>query len=260
MIRKVLIVSAVFVLVGMLVGVAGCTSLSSNPSPTSSALDQIGSKPTTQAQTSSATLPTTAPANIQSYAGPFVGSKNSNVYHYPWCYEAKKIKAENLVVFATVADACAAWYRPCEVCNPPPCGATPSPTLTPTPLPTTTLSISGPSTIVEGGGGVWNLYINGQLPTEAQATQINWVMVGYKSVHGGPADNQLGGPGAPGCFKIDANGAANVQPGTYPLTATYQGASASFTITRLANPTPFPTVTPTATPFPLPTERPTPSQ
>jgi len=120
-----------------------------------------------------------------------------------------------------------------------------TPSVTPTPTPTPiTLSIVGPSTTTIGGGGVWNLYINGQLPTETQATQINWVMVGYKSVHGGPADNQLGGAGAPGCFKIDANGAANLSPGSYPLVATYQGVSTSTTITRLPNPT----LTPTAPP------------
>jgi Metal binding domain of Ada len=67
------------------------------------------------------TVPATAqPAagqttHVQSYAGSFVGSKKSYIYHYPSCYEAKKIKAENLVTFASVADACTRSYRPCKV-------------------------------------------------------------------------------------------------------------------------------------------------
>jgi hypothetical protein len=56
-------------------------------------------------------------------AGPFVGSRNSNVYHYPSCYHVQQIKQGNLVTFNTVADACAAGYRPCLDCNPPPCGS-----------------------------------------------------------------------------------------------------------------------------------------
>jgi hypothetical protein len=93
-----------------------------------------------------AALPTTPPANLQSYTGPFVGSINSNVYHYPWCFEAKKIHPENLVIFPTVADACAAGYRPCEVCKPPACG---SPTPTPPPA-QVTISFNGANEISHG--------------------------------------------------------------------------------------------------------------
>ena len=69
-------------------------------------------------------------------AGSFVGSAQSNVYHYPWCGDVKNIHQENLVVFNSVADACAAGYRPCKVCNPPACltptvSKSPSVTLTP---------------------------------------------------------------------------------------------------------------------------------
>lgn len=53
------------------------------------------------------------------YDGPFVGSKNSDVYHYPWCSSAKQILASNLVTFSTSAEARAAGYRPCSKCNPP---------------------------------------------------------------------------------------------------------------------------------------------
>jgi competence protein ComEC len=51
--------------------------------------------------------------------GPFVGSVNSDVYHYPWCSYAQQIKPENLVTFATAQDAVNAGYRPCKICNPP---------------------------------------------------------------------------------------------------------------------------------------------
>jgi hypothetical protein len=60
MIKKALTMCAVFVLVGVLVGVSGCASPSSNPSPTTSALDQMGSRPTTQARTSPSISPSTA--------------------------------------------------------------------------------------------------------------------------------------------------------------------------------------------------------
>ena len=46
-------------------------------------------------------------------------SKNSNVYHWPNCSAAQKIKAENLVTFANAQEAVNAGYRPCKICNPP---------------------------------------------------------------------------------------------------------------------------------------------
>ena len=49
----------------------------------------------------------------------FVGSKKSDVYHYPSCRWAKRIKAENRVYFDTPEEAIAAGYRPCKVCKPP---------------------------------------------------------------------------------------------------------------------------------------------
>jgi len=52
-------------------------------------------------------------------SGQFVGSKNSDVYHYPSCHHAKKIKAENLITFNSIEEAKAAGYRPCKVCKPP---------------------------------------------------------------------------------------------------------------------------------------------
>lgn len=49
----------------------------------------------------------------------YVGSKNSNKYHYPTCRSAHKIKPENLVTFNSAKDAQAAGYVPCKVCRPP---------------------------------------------------------------------------------------------------------------------------------------------
>lgn len=49
----------------------------------------------------------------------FVGSKNSNKYHYTWCKWALKIKPSNLVTFDSPEEAIAAGYIPCKVCKPP---------------------------------------------------------------------------------------------------------------------------------------------
>ena len=79
----------------------------------------------------------------------FVGSKKSDVYHYPWCHYVDRINPENLIYFDTPEDAIAAGYRPCKVCKPPTSSVseptptptpTPSPTPTPTPTPSPTLT------------------------------------------------------------------------------------------------------------------------
>lgn len=49
----------------------------------------------------------------------FVGSEKSDVYHWPDCRWAKRIKPENRVWFESPADARNHGYRPCKVCNPP---------------------------------------------------------------------------------------------------------------------------------------------
>lgn len=51
--------------------------------------------------------------------GQFVGSKNSDVYHYPSCRWAEQIKPENQIWFEDAQDAVDHGYRPCQVCNPP---------------------------------------------------------------------------------------------------------------------------------------------
>ena len=72
--------------------------------PDSSSTTTIGSEETTTTQASS---------------GSFVGSKKSDVYHYPDCSSAKSIKPENLITFNSVEEAKNAGYRPCKKCNPP---------------------------------------------------------------------------------------------------------------------------------------------
>ncbi len=49
----------------------------------------------------------------------YVGSRNSNKYHYTWCKWAQKIKPQNEVVFNSVKEAQAVGYIPCKVCRPP---------------------------------------------------------------------------------------------------------------------------------------------
>lgn len=78
----------------------------------------------------------------------FVGSKESDVYHYSWCHYADRIKSENLIYFDTPEDAIAAGYCPCKVCEPPTSSISePTPTSTPTPttIPTPTPFVETPS-------------------------------------------------------------------------------------------------------------------
>ncbi len=45
--------------------------------------------------------------------GKFVGSVNSNKYHWPECPSAKKISPQNQIWFSSEAEAQAAGYAPC---------------------------------------------------------------------------------------------------------------------------------------------------
>lgn len=49
----------------------------------------------------------------------YVGSINSNVYHYPDCRYVQRIKPENKIWFSSSEDARTHGYRPCKVCKPP---------------------------------------------------------------------------------------------------------------------------------------------
>ena len=46
----------------------------------------------------------------------YVGSKNSNKYHLPFCSGAKRISEENLVTFTSKEEARAAGYTPAANC------------------------------------------------------------------------------------------------------------------------------------------------
>ena len=48
----------------------------------------------------------------------YVGSINSDKYHYPDCEWAQKIKMENEIWFDTEEEARATGYKPCKVCKP----------------------------------------------------------------------------------------------------------------------------------------------
>ena len=53
---------------------------------------------------------------LEQYA--YVGSSNSDKYHYPSCRWTDDINASNLVHFDTEDEASAAGYTPCGTCNP----------------------------------------------------------------------------------------------------------------------------------------------
>jgi len=74
---------------------------------------------TTESSSSSGLSSSTTTSSSSAYGGAFVGSKNSDVYHYPWCASAKRIKSSNKVTFSTSAEARARGYHPCSKCHPP---------------------------------------------------------------------------------------------------------------------------------------------
>ena len=49
----------------------------------------------------------------------YVGSANSNKYHYTWCRWAQKISPKNKVIFNSAQEAISSGYIPCKVCKPP---------------------------------------------------------------------------------------------------------------------------------------------
>jgi Predicted hydrolase (metallo-beta-lactamase superfamily) len=73
----------------------------------------------------SATSPpeTTAPTETvatetPALTGQYVGSKDSEVFHYPNCSYVKNILPENMIWFSSRDDAIAQGKRPCKKCNP----------------------------------------------------------------------------------------------------------------------------------------------
>ena len=69
--------------------------------------------PTSQTQPT-AVEPEVAPVTT----GQYVGSTESNKYHYPSCRYAQKIISENEIWFEDAVDAKAHGYVPCGVCKP----------------------------------------------------------------------------------------------------------------------------------------------
>ena len=130
--KKVVLICIVLVCVAVLS--AGSLSIDM-PSPHSSAPDSwndltLSTAPTTHVASNpsiKALKPPALTANQLSrrhaYSGPFYASSKSlsKKYHYPGCWEVANIDAENLITFNNIAKACAASYKPCLRCNPPPC-------------------------------------------------------------------------------------------------------------------------------------------
>ena len=54
--------------------------------------------------------------NRAGQAGMVLGSSNGSVYHYPWCSGALRIKEENKIWFASIADAESKGYKPASNC------------------------------------------------------------------------------------------------------------------------------------------------
>ncbi|MGZ7194598.1 MAG: Ada metal-binding domain-containing protein, partial [Halobacteriota archaeon] len=108
MVRKLLVVSVFIIVIASIV--VGCTLVTPSTTSARAASPMPGS---TEKISQTTSIPNTA-----LYTGPFIGSKNSNVYHDPSCPQAQKILQQNLVTFPNAQAAQAAGYRPCKVCNP----------------------------------------------------------------------------------------------------------------------------------------------
>jgi len=119
----------VLLLAATLISVAGCTSSSSTSTATptvqatavASVKATVSAIATTATKTTSTKTPTATPSPTTQANGPFYYSTASTtkVYHYSWCQSVKQIKASNLGTFSSSAEARAAGYHPCSICNPP---------------------------------------------------------------------------------------------------------------------------------------------
>lgn len=82
----------------------------------------VVSEPDTTEDTPERSTPVETPDPEPSTSTPvsynYVGSIESNKYHFPGCRHAKKILPENLIGWNTVEEARAAGYEPCGTCNP----------------------------------------------------------------------------------------------------------------------------------------------
>lgn len=83
----------------------------------------VDKDPVYVAEATSEAVRTEKPETVQPEASAtteqeYVGSINSNKYHYPWCQWAEKIHSENEIWFSSEEDAKVHGYVPCKVCNP----------------------------------------------------------------------------------------------------------------------------------------------
>ena len=70
------------------------------------------------AATNTAVTTRSAATNNTKESGSYVGSVDSNKYHYPSCRWAKEIIKQNEIWFDSKSDAAAHGYVPCKVCKP----------------------------------------------------------------------------------------------------------------------------------------------
>lgn len=56
--------------------------------------------------------------STSSYHTTYVGSVNSDKFHYPSCSQAKRIKEGNKITFSSREEAINAGYSPCGICYP----------------------------------------------------------------------------------------------------------------------------------------------
>ena len=59
-----------------------------------------------------------APTAQQAGNCPYIGNKNSKVFHHAWCSSVAQMNPANKVCFATREEAIAQGYRPCKNCRP----------------------------------------------------------------------------------------------------------------------------------------------
>ena len=48
----------------------------------------------------------------------YFGSDSTHIYCFPTCRHARRVTAQHLVTFKSIAAAASAGYRPCHVCRP----------------------------------------------------------------------------------------------------------------------------------------------
>jgi len=132
--KKIFGILILLALIGI-VSISGCTSSDNNSSSYSSgsinastpvnnttsspATSSVASNTASSSSSSGSSSSKSSSSSSESASGYFVGSVNSDVYHYSSCASAKRIKSANLISFNSVQDAKNAGYRPCKVCNPP---------------------------------------------------------------------------------------------------------------------------------------------